>query len=183
MSNEFQGSRSAVDARNPSMRDRAYRTASDLRARIDEGTSGLSDAARERVRRAREAAISAQEAVERHTSATAREIRRTSHDNPLLVGALVAAAGAVLAASLPRTSTEDRVLGSRRDQLFDEANRVFREEAGKLKEVAKAAVDEGKATARDALSEGAKPDAGDAVSRVADAAKAEARRQGVGRVG
>lgn len=184
MSDEFHGSRASVEAGGTDAKSRAYIKAAELRRRIDEGTSEMSEAARARVRQAREAAVAAQDAVERRARETARVVRRTSHDNPLLVGALTFAAGAVLAASLPRTSTENRAVGGHRDRLFDEADRVFREEAEKMKAVAKSAVEEGKVAAKDALSDSAAtPDAGAAVSRVSRAAKAEAKRQGVGRIG
>ncbi|MDU8944626.1 DUF3618 domain-containing protein [Ovoidimarina sediminis] len=150
MTDTYYGSRASVETGDQDFRTRAYAKAADLRRRIDEGTTDMTDAARERVRQAREAAITAQEAVERHARGAARTVRRSSQDNPLLFGALTFAAGALLAASLPRTSTEDRALGTHRDRLFDEADRVFREEADRMKAAAKTAIDEGKTAAKEA---------------------------------
>ncbi|MEO0486130.1 MAG: DUF3619 family protein [Pseudomonadota bacterium] len=140
---------------SPTLKDRAYATAEDLRTRIEEGLDGLPDDAKARVRAAREAALAAQQQVQQQAAATAQHARQSAHDNPLLVGALAFAAGAAIAAYLPRTSVEDRTIGAHRDRLFDEADRVLREETAKLKGLAEDTIAAGQAKAKEVVSDAA----------------------------
>ncbi len=141
-------------------RHNAVDSAANLRARIEDGLGDLPDEARSRVRRARAAAIDAQARIEAQASEAAHKARSAAHENPLLIGALAFAAGAALAAALPRTSTENRYLGAHRDRLFDEADRVMREEFDKLKTRADTAASDAKDAAKQALrSEGDTPGA------------------------
>ncbi len=179
--NDDPGTWGTVKARARIYRARASRTATDLRNSIDEGTHSMSEEARHRVRQARAAAIAAQQHLEETMSEAADRARRTTHDNPLLVGALAFAAGAAVAALLPRTDTEDRAIGAYRDQMFDEADRVFREELSKLKKVAEATVAEGQSALKDAMSETGETMEG-AANRVSSAARSEASSQRLGKV-
>ncbi|WP_308918096.1 DUF3618 domain-containing protein [Jannaschia sp. LMIT008] len=182
-------------------RARAYARSAELRARLDEGTRDMSDAARQRVLQARQAAAEAQEAMERKFGDYADGTREAYDQQPLIGGLIAAGIGAIVGASLPRTETEDRYLGQHRDRLFDEAERIFEEESANLKAVAGAALDEAKAVANEkvegvkAKTDEAKKDvpsgdeavkkaegeARDAVNRVADAAKAKADEKGLGK--
>jgi hypothetical protein len=172
---------------------RAYARSRDLKARIHEGTENMSDAARDRVIRARAAAADAQAQVEMKLGQASRSGRRAYDRQPLIGGLVAFAAGAAIAAMLPRTDREDEMLGTYRDRAFDEADRIWREEVSKLRAVAEAAVDE----ARDVVSEkveGAKAgtptgeeavdkvegEARDAVARVKAAAESEAEKQKLG---
>ena len=112
--------------------DRARASVDALRALIEDGLDGLPEAARERIRKARAAAIAAQAEVEARARAATDAARTTASDNPLLVGALAFAAGAAIASLLPRTSVENRTIGAHRDRLFDEAERIYREERDRL---------------------------------------------------
>ncbi|UWQ94872.1 hypothetical protein K3728_14390 [Rhodobacteraceae bacterium M385] len=132
-------------------KERLYETTEGLRARIEEGLDGLPDGAKERIRKAREAAISVQARAEAEASRAARAARETAHDNPLLVGGLALAAGAALAMMLPRTQIEDRTIGAHRDRLFDEADRIFQEEKAKLQAAAEDAVAEGQKRVKESL--------------------------------
>lgn len=163
-------------------RARLRQTAEQLRARLHEGLDSLPDAARARILEARLKAIEAQHAIEARISRTSDSVQRGARDNPLLVGAIAFGLGAALATALPRTSAENRTLGARRDQLLDEADRIFREESAKLRSVAEAAVEEGKAAVKDTLRSGP-PTEDNPAERVQDAARREAKRQGVGRQG
>lgn len=174
------GNWTTVKARARIARARAYRQASELRERIDEGTAEMSAEARTRVRKARAAAIAAQERAEAMVSAAASEARHTARENPLFVGAAIFAAGAALGAALPRTETEDRTFGAYRDQLFDEAERVFREEQAKLKEVARAAVAESQDVLKEKLAEG-RAALEDASARIAARTEEEAEKRQVGK--
>lgn len=121
----------------------------DLRARLSEGTENMSDAARERVMRARAKVISAQEQLEEKAKKGGDDIMSFAKDEPLLAGALVLAAGALVGALLPRSSVENEHLGSHRDALLSRADDIFREETAKLKAVGRAALAEGRAVADD----------------------------------
>jgi ElaB/YqjD/DUF883 family membrane-anchored ribosome-binding protein len=181
-------------------RGRAYARSAELKARIGEGTESMSEQARARVMRARHAAYEAQRDMEaRYTQYRARS-GRYYEEQPLLFGALALGVGALMGAALPRTHQENEWIGSYRDQAFDEAERIFRAEATKARAVAEAAVSEaqdvvkekvdvarGKAddakeatpTGKEAV-EAVEAEARGAGSRIADAAKAEAKKQDLG---
>ncbi len=169
-----------------------------MRERLAHGTEQMSASARERVIAAREQAMHAYHQAE---DSMRRNWRRGSEaagdffeEQPLVAGALAVAVGAAIAAALPRTRYEDEYIGGYRDDLFDEAERVFNEERGKLERVAGAAVDEagkivkekrdemdsaasGNKSALDAATDEAKG----AAKRVADAAQKEAKDQDLGK--
>lgn len=127
--------------------DKVKSRAAEMRAAIHDGTEELSEAARERVRAAREKAIEAQEKVEHAVKRRAAEARDYAHDQPLVAGAVALALGAAIGAALPRTRTEDATLGRTRDRMLDEADRVLREELRALREAGAAALSEGREAA------------------------------------
>lgn len=59
---------------------------------------------------------------------------RLSHEQPLLLGALGLAAGAALAALLPRTRTEDRLMGEASDAVKGQAVDVAKEQYATVKD-------------------------------------------------
>jgi hypothetical protein len=61
-------------------------------------------------------------------------------EQPLALGAIGVAIGAVLAAMAPRTRQEDELMGETRDRLVDQAKEVGKEKVEQAKEVANAAV-------------------------------------------
>ena len=144
-----------------------------LRDRLSEGTEHLSEAARERVVRARSAAVDAQ-----------RQARRAMHDGsdaaadmfdrqPLVVGALAFAVGAAVAAMLPRTRTENSYMGARRDSLMDEAERVFHEETERARAALKSVEAEARSAAKD-VADTAAQKAREATDEIASKAKSAA---------
>jgi hypothetical protein len=56
------------------------------------------------------------------------------YEQPLLVGALGVAVGALIGAALPTTETEDRALGDTRDRLMQRARDVGAEQYSKARE-------------------------------------------------
>jgi hypothetical protein len=160
---------------------RARHSARAMRDGLRDGLDRMPEEARHRVVRARLAAIEAQHEVERRMRLGAEEARRGAREHPLMLGVVALGLGAAIGAALPRTSTENHAIGAHRDRLMDEADRVFREEATKLRHVAEAAVAEGKAAVKDTLESGP-PTEDDPARRVAGAAKSEAKRQKVGSV-
>jgi gas vesicle protein len=151
---------------SPTLRERAYASAEVLRSTIEDGLDTLPDAAKARIRAAREAAISAQSQVDYHARRAASAARETARENPLLLGALAFAAGAVVAAALPRSSVENRTIGAQRDRLFDEADRVFRAEVAAAKSAARDAMAKGQSKVKEAIG-----DAADAVRDTAEEMK------------
>lgn len=93
--------------------------ADDLRAAMARGLETLPDEARAAVIAAR---ASAYEAWANAAGSGAGLLR----DRPLLAGAALAAAGVALAAVLPRTRAEDRILGVARGLVGAEARRIVR---------------------------------------------------------
>ena len=171
-------------------RDRAR----NLRYRIAAGTEHLSEDARARVIAARERAIDAQENAARALSRGRDSAADFYEDHPLVAGALALAFGAAIGGSLPRTRTEDEYLGGYRDELIDEAERIFREETEKARKVADAAAEEARNVAeekRDAADQSAPggksaaraaaDETKDAASRVGETAKKEADKQNLGK--
>lgn len=141
------------DERKTGLRDRAYASAEILRERIEDGLDRLPEDARERVRAARRSAIAAQSEVQARARQAATGVSRAASDNPLLIGALAFAAGAAVAAALPRTRIEDRTLGQHRDRLFDRADAVLRDELANLRDTAEEAVAKGRDRAKEAVGE------------------------------
>ena len=168
-------------------------SASALGSRIAEGTETLSEAARERVITARRKAIVARRDAERALSHGADRAADFYDRQPLVAGLIAMAAGAAIAGALPRTKFEDEHMGQYSDDLMHEADRIFREETEKAKNVASAAADEAAKiadeTKRD-LDSGAPGDKsaaqaiGDKLKssgqRVAEAARDEAKSQKLG---
>jgi hypothetical protein len=179
----------------------AYASASELRERMMQGTEGLSDAARRRVGAARTRAYEAQLRAEYYTSRGRERAADLFEDQPLVAGALAMAVGAAIGGLLPRTRQEDNTFGAYRDQVFDEAERVYQEERSKLESVARETVKEARQVAsetaesmrgdlkkaaestgdiaRAKLSE-AEQRAKEGADRVADTAKTEADKQKLG---
>lgn len=185
--------RSAVAEGAQNAADRANRAG----ARLARGTEDLSEAARDRILAARKRAIDTAakaEAAARRNYARGRDATTDFiEEQPLVAGALALAVGAALAGALPRTRREDEVLGATRDELFDEAERIFREERDKAERVARAAADEAtaiveeKREAADAAAPGGKSaveaaadEVRDAGQRVAEAARQKAEDEDLG---
>jgi hypothetical protein len=110
-------------------------------------------------------------------------------EQPLVLGAVAVALGAVLGATLPTSRVENRLLGPTRDQLQNRAGDYAREQWDKAKEVALSA---GAAAMTKAEEQGMTPgsvyeQAKDKITRVADAAteaaKEEAKQQKLGKTG
>ncbi|ABG32045.1 DUF3618 domain-containing protein [Roseobacter denitrificans] len=99
-----------------------------MRAALNKGLAHLPAPARQRVIRVREAAIDAQERLDRQAAIAKRKAQSFHHRQPFSTAALAVGAGALLAAFLPRTRTEDALLGSKRDALMQQAELTLRDE-------------------------------------------------------
>jgi hypothetical protein len=168
-------------------------SAGDMLDRLYEGTHEMTEDARQRVIAAREAAYHAQKRMEEMMRTSRREMTDLFESQPLVVGALALAAGAALGGLLPRTSVEDEAMGSERDRLMEEAERIYRQERSKLGAVMGAAASAATEVLREARDEvtaegpegesiagTASTRAKDAARKVVDRTREEAERQGVG---
>ncbi|MEO0774016.1 MAG: DUF3618 domain-containing protein [Pseudomonadota bacterium] len=176
----------------------AQHRATVARDRLARGTEDMTDAARDRVIAAREKAVDMAKRADKTARKSYAKGRDATQDfiqeQPLVAGALAVALGAAIASALPRTKTEDRLIGEKRDDLFDEAERIFHQEREKAERVARATADEvgriadeKRAEADDAAKgsdtavEAAADEARKATKRVASKAKSEARKQNLGK--
>ncbi|KAA9010479.1 DUF3618 domain-containing protein [Histidinibacterium aquaticum] len=168
--------------------------AGEARTRLREGTDHLSEEARERVIAARERAMYARERAGRGLSQGADTAADFYDRQPLVAGVLALAAGALVAGMAQRTRWEDENVGPYRDDLVDEAERIYREESEKAAAVANRArgevetIAEEKREQADASAPGDKSavkQAGDevrgAAERIRDAGEDEAKRQELGK--
>ncbi len=156
------------------LRARVAKSAAHMRDMLYDGTHELSDIARERVIQAREKAIMAQHRIEAAAVQASDSGRRLFADQPLLVGAAVAAAGAAAAMALPRTQIEDNQFGAHRDTLVEEATRVWHEEVARAKRVGSAVADEAKVMANEAAA--AMPSGNEAVDAAEGTLRSSAER-------
>lgn len=85
---------------------------------------------------ARAQAIAARERVYIARMTVASRARTEVEAQPLTAAAVAAAAGAALAWLLPRTETEDRLLGATRDRLLGDLKRLARHEAMQASDLA-----------------------------------------------
>lgn len=140
----------------------------DMRASLMEGLDGLSDAAKERIVKAREAAYSARLKMERGARAGGREAGRLVNEHPMVAGGVALVLGAAFAAAMPRTRIEDRTFGAESDRLMRAAADQLREERARVKEAASALVDD--------LGERAKSAVDKTVDDLSDKAKTAAHK-------
>jgi len=102
--------------------------AASLRARLHDGLDGLSDASREKVLKARNAALAAQEKVEAQAREAAKSSKTFLQKHPLAVGAVSLGLGALIGALLPTTRREDAMMGEQRDAFMASAQQILRDE-------------------------------------------------------
>lgn len=95
--------------------------AKDVRQSMRSGLDHLTAAAQDQIVAAREAAYATQLSARKATG-------KAIVDHPFAAAGLALAVGAAIGLSLPRTRTEDRVLGPERDRLLAEARRLLAEE-------------------------------------------------------
>ncbi|MGR3323631.1 MAG: DUF3618 domain-containing protein [Pseudooceanicola sp.] len=177
----FESARSSVQAQAQSLGTSARH----LRDRIQDGTSEMSEGARRRVIAARTRAYEAQVKAEYLARRGQQKATGFFQEQPLVAGALALAAGAALGSALPRTQRENAAFGAYRDELFDEAERIYREERAALRDVARDTADAAKEEAGGLLDDakGSAKAAESAVEAraksVADTARKSAKENGL----
>lgn len=104
--------------------------AADTRIALGKGLGSLGEAARNK-------AVLAREQIYLSRIAVAEKGHEAVESRPLLVGAAVAAAGALVACLFPQTETENRLLGETRDRLADDVTRTVRKEVMQASDLAR----------------------------------------------
>jgi len=155
----------------PSLGDRAGELgskasgiASSTKSKISDTTHAVGD----RIRQARDSITSTGQSARQRVSdlsgSARHQVERARsgmdymmREQPLALGAIGVAIGAVIAAMAPRTHKEDELMGDTRDRLLDQAKEVGKEKLEQAKEVANTAV--GAAT-KEAEHRGLKPQSG-----------------------
>lgn len=163
-------------------------------SRIAEGTEALTEEGRKRVIAARQKAVEMRRSAARSMSQGTDAAADLYDRQPLVMGALALAVGAALGGALPRTKTEDDLMGAQSDDLFDQAERILEEEKAKALSVTDTVKEEVRDIAAETkadLDSGAPGDksaveavgdkAKSAAKRVADKAKSEAQNKDLGK--
>jgi ElaB/YqjD/DUF883 family membrane-anchored ribosome-binding protein len=75
------------------------------------------------------------------------EMQHLLETNPLALGVVAVAAGAIIGLMLPRTQTENQLMGETRDRLMDQAKTTAKETVKKVQHVAEEAYESAKETA------------------------------------
>lgn len=110
--------------------------ASRLKAALNNGLDKLPPEARQRVVKARQAVITAQENIERQAHSAARKTSGFVQDQPLTAGALALGFGVLAGTLLRGTRREDELMGQRRDALMAEARNALEDEMLKAQQQA-----------------------------------------------
>ncbi len=191
------GAMGGAKARLGKYRDGARRRGSEmgasahqLRERITDGTQGMSEDAKRRVVAARTRAYEAQVKAEYYARQGREKASSFYEQQPLVAGAIALAVGAAIGGMLPRTQREDETFGAYRDDLMDEAYRVYQDERARLTDAARATAEDAKQQAQDLARtvqddlKGTATDVQDkareAADHVAETAKSEAQKKDVG---
>ncbi len=135
------------------MRDKASGMASSTKSKISDTTQAVGD----RIRQARNTLTSTGQSARHQVERARSGMDYMMREQPLALGAIGVAIGAIFAAMAPRTRKEDELMGDTRDRLLDQAKEVGKEKLEQAKEVANTAV--GAAT-KEAEQRGLKPQSG-----------------------
>jgi hypothetical protein len=137
------------------------------RQKSDETIGGGRGAVRDKIERAQAAGSAALEKASGYAGKAGEKLHdardgltRVIEEHPIAVGALGLVAGAVMAALLPRSDAEERLVGPASEQLRDGAANLGREAAERAQQVAERTVDAGTDAVRQALN-----DAGDGAAK------------------
>lgn len=113
---------------------------SDVATHAQEYVAETAAQARERAERARmqaqQQAEYAQRQVRRQTRRAKRTFWHTMEENPLIIGAGAAAAGALIGLALPSTEKENELMGETRDRLIEDASASVQQTVRKVQTVA-----------------------------------------------
>lgn len=123
--------------------------ASDLSERLAHGLDDLSDEAKARVMSARRAAHEARMSSDAVLHRGTRAATGFFEDQPLVVGALAVALGAAIGGALPHSRLEDDTMGDSSDQLYADAQALYRAERDKAMAALRMAANDAKGEMRE----------------------------------
>ncbi|HUE95345.1 MAG TPA: DUF3618 domain-containing protein [Longimicrobiaceae bacterium] len=168
---EFSGERGKVGQvaeRASDLRDSAVDKGEEMvdraQARMTDVAHDVRDTARDMADRAQDTFETAGRRARSMANDFTRDTRRGAHrvedrfeeaiqTSPLAVGAAAVALGMAVGLSAPATRREVGLIGSRRDELMDQAEETTREMAGRARDVADRVVHETESTVRDVIQE------------------------------
>jgi ElaB/YqjD/DUF883 family membrane-anchored ribosome-binding protein len=112
--------------------------------------SAVTSGAQQAAHRVAETAGNAAQTVSRQTRMQAGRARDAFEEQPLVLGAIVAAVGLAAGFAVPSTTKESELLGEKRDELVDKARDVVREKTEQVRHVAERVVTDAKTSAKQA---------------------------------
>lgn len=121
-------------AEGPGRAGSAARRAGDAVSSARERVSGATEAARERYQGAKDKVVNLSEAARRQADRARGGYDRMLREQPLALGAVGLALGAIAAAATPRTQAEDELMGEARDRLAGKAAELGAGEAEKARD-------------------------------------------------
>ena len=107
------------------MTDRARELGDELSEAVSHTWEQARSRAADTASRVADTAHGAGEALRQQQDRVVQGYHRLLHDNPLALGAIGIAVGALLGAALPGTEPEDRLMGSASDDLADKAREAL----------------------------------------------------------
>jgi hypothetical protein len=99
-------------------------------ADVDRGDSRFHPAAKQRIQESPAAGLTTQ--ATRSVRQAQGALRRSWNDNPLLIGAAAAVLGGLVAASIPETDAENRLMGETRDDMFEGVQQAVKDKVGEV---------------------------------------------------
>jgi Protein of unknown function (DUF3618) len=104
-------------------------------------TQNLTESASRVASRTREYASDATDSIRRIARQRQNQLQRMVYENPLIVGAVALLLGAAFGLAVPKTETEDELMGEARDNMVDRARDMARDVAGQVQSAAGSVAD------------------------------------------
>jgi ElaB/YqjD/DUF883 family membrane-anchored ribosome-binding protein len=132
----------------PSVKDRVQNTAGQVTDQAQQLASQAGDKVQQAASQVQDTASQVADQAQYQVQRAQGWLERSWDENPLAVGALALAAGAVIGFSLPETEPENRLMGSARDDLMQKAQATAQDTVQKVQAVAQQATDAAKDAAQ-----------------------------------
>jgi ElaB/YqjD/DUF883 family membrane-anchored ribosome-binding protein len=137
-----------IDEKVQTAQDKVAEITGQAQQKTDETLHTIRERADETAEHTQYAAKNVQRKARRQVFRARRTFWQNMNDNPLVMGVVAVAAGALVGLALPGTDVEDQLLGQTRDRIVDEAKITAQQTALKVQTVAEhaqqAAVEEAK---------------------------------------
>ena len=133
---------------DPGVRERVQNTAGQMTDQAQQLASQAGDKMQQAASQVQDTASQVADQAQYQAQRAQGWLERSWDENPLAVGALALAAGAVIGLSLPETEPENRLMGSTRDDLMQKAQATAQDTVQKVQAVAEQATDAAKDAAQ-----------------------------------